>query len=233
MLSIILATYNESETLPDALSAVFSSFKDSVEVVVVDDDSPDRTWRLASSLGDARVRVIRRIGERGLASAVARGIAESRGEIIAWFDCDMGYAAQYLPAMIERLSDCDVVIGSRYVPGGGDKRGRLRAGASRLINAFAGLLLGCGVRDYDSGFVAVRREVFDKVALSHEGFGEYFIEFVYDCRGKGLRVAEMPYVLREREKGVSKSAPSPGAFLKAGAGYALRILAVRFSSKRP
>src|SRR5256886_11293430 len=225
--SIILATYNERENICATIQGIFQHVSDSVEVIVVDDDSPDNTWRVANSIEDRRVKVIRRVGTRGLASAFNRGILESRGEIVGWMDADMCMPPGMLPGMIEQLSKYDVVVGSRYAPGGKDDRVFLRVAASRLINRLATLVLGYGIRDYDSGFVVLRRSVFDKVSLIPTGYGAYFMEFLYDCRRKGLTVFEVPYTFRDRQKGISKSAPSIWRFFRTGVQYVTRIFVAR------
>ena len=88
-------------------------------------------------------------------------------------------------------------------------------------------MLGYGIRDYDSGFVVLRRSVFDKVSIIPTGYGAYFIEFLYTCRRKGLTVYEVPYAFTDRTKGVSKSAPSIIHFFWTGMGYVIRILTAR------
>lgn len=227
LVSIILATYNERENIVDTITNIFKHVRDPVEVIVVDDDSPDETWVLAESLGDPRVTVIRRVATRGLASAFNRGIIESRGAIVGWMDADMCMPPSLLPEMIGWLKDYDIVIGSRYVPGGVDDRAPLRVYASRLINGLAEFVLGYGIKDYDSGFIVLRREVFNKVSVIPTGYGAYFMEFLYTCRRKGLTVRELPYHFRDRAKGVSKSAPSLFRFLKTGLGYVIRIFLAR------
>lgn len=225
--SIILATYNERENIITTITSIFRHLGDDVEIIVVDDDSPDQTWQLVEGLGDPRVILIRRVSTRGLASAFNRGIIESRGRVVGWMDSDMCMPPALLPAMIEKLRDFDLCVGSRYAPGGSDNRSRLRVLCSRLINGLAGLVLGGGIRDYDSGFVVVRRAVFDKVSIIPTGYGAYFMEFLYICRRKGLRIHEMPYAFTDREHGVSKSAPNVPRFLLTGLGYVIRIFAAR------
>ena len=198
-----------------------------MEVIVVDDDSADQTWQLVESLGDPRVVVIRRVDTRGLASAFNRGIIESRGEIVGWMDVDMCMPPSMLPAMVDKLNEHDIVVGSRYAQGGKDDRAALRVISSRLINGLAGLVLGYGIKDYDSGFVVLRRTVFNKVSIIPTGYGAYFMEFLYTCRKKGLTVYEMPYVFRDRAKGISKSAPSIFKFFKTGMQYVIRIFTAR------
>ncbi len=226
--SIVLATYNEKENILDTINSIFENVKDSVEVIVVDDDSTDKTWKIVEDLNDPRVVVIRRVATRGLASAFNRGIIESRGEIVGWMDADMCMPPSLLPDMIEKLSEYDIVVGSRYADGGIDDRAALRVISSRLINGLAGLVLGYGIKDYDSGFVALRRSVFDKVSIIPTGYGAYFMEFLYTCRKKGLTVYELPYVFKDRSKGVSKSAPSILKFFRTGLQYVFRIFVARF-----
>lgn len=227
MVSIILATYNERDNILDTIQSIFHHVNGSVEVIVVDDDSEDKTWQLVEEFSDPRVVLIRRVATRGLASAFNRGIIESRGKIVGWMDADMCMPPSLLPSMIDKLADHDIVIGSRYAPGGIDDRAPLRVISSRLINGLAGLVLGYGIRDYDSGFVVLRRSVFDKVSIIPTGYGAYFMEFLYTCRTKGLTVYEMPYVFKDRAKGVSKSAPSLYRFLKTGIQYVTRIFIAR------
>ncbi len=196
-----LATYNERENILDTISSIFEHVKDPVEVIVVDDDSSDMTWKLVEEHNDPRVKLIRRVDTRGLASAFNRGIIESRGEIVGWMDADMCMPPSLLPAMIKKLDEYDIVVGSRYAPGGIDDRALLRVASSRLINGLATKVLGFGIKDYDSGFVVLKRSVFDKVSIIPTGYGAYFMEFIYTCRKKGLTVYEIPYVFRRQSQG--------------------------------
>ena len=227
LVSIILATYNERDNILNTLAEIRCYVPPPVEIIVVDDDSPDQTWKLVTDADLTGVTLIRRVGTRGLASAFMRGIIESRGDIVGWMDADMCMPPSLLPQMIEALREADVVIGSRYVAGGADVRHPIRRLASVIINRFAGLVLGYGIHDYDSGFVVLRRSVFDKVSIIPTGYGAYFIEFVYACCRKGLRVREVPYVFRDRTSGASKSLASLWHFAWLGSGYLYRIVRSR------
>jgi len=229
MISIILATYNERDTIVHMIETINQWVPDPYEIVIVDDDSPDRTWKIAEEVNDNHVRVIRRHNTGGLASAVLRGIIECRGDIICWWDADMDMCPPIVPKMTGYLKNHDVVIGSRYVDGGGDERTLLRRATSRWLNKFAAFVLGYEINDYDSGFVAFRRSVLDTVMINPHGFGEYFIEFIFDCCRKGLRVMETPYVLKDRQQGSSKSAGSFFRFLSIGFMYGLKILTLGFA----
>jgi dolichol-phosphate mannosyltransferase len=226
-ISVILATYNEKENILDTIDGLLDHIHDSIEIIVVDDDSPDKTWDIPGLVNDPRLKVIRRVATRGLASAFNRGIIESRGSIVCWMDADMCMPPSLLPAMISKLNEYDIVIGSRYIAGGVDDRARIRVWSSWLINHFASLVLGYGIKDYDSGFIALRRSVFNSVSIIPTGYGDYFIEFLFTCRRKGLTVFEMPYTFRDRAKGASKSFPNLIAFVKTGLEYIFRILSAR------
>lgn len=228
LVSVILATFQERDHIRTTIAEIFEHVEAPVEIIVVDDDSPDMTWRLVEEFDDPNVHLIRRLETRGLASAFMRGIIESKGEVVAWMDSDMCMPPAHLAKMIDKLADYDVVIGSRYAEGGKDLRTPIRVWASRLINKFANLVLGYGIKDYDSGFVALRREVLDKVIPLPTGYGEYFIEFIYRCCRKGLRVCELPYTFTDRAMGVSKTFSSFRQFLLLGSKYVLRILLTRF-----
>ena len=227
LVSIVLPTYNEHESIVDAIQNILKEVGDPVEVIVVDDDSPDETYRIVSEMGDKRAKVIRRVSTRGLASAINRGLIETSGEIIGWMDADLSMPASLLPLMIEKLKDHDIVIGSRYAEGGRDARSPLRVIASRMINGLATFVLGYGIKDYDSGFILMKRQVLNQVTLMPTGYGSYFVEFIYACCKKGLKVVELPYVFNDRERGESKSAPSFWQFLVAGTAYGFRIFIAR------
>ena len=229
LVSIVLATYNESENIREMVTAITTCIPGAVEIIIVDDDSPDQTWKIASEIADPHVKVIRRVKTRGLASAINRGVIESQGEVIGWMDADLCHPPALLPAMLASLDECDVVIGSRYIAGGKDDRDPSRVFTSRFINRLATFVLGYGILDYDSGFILMHRRVLDSVSLTPSGYGAYFIEFIYACCRKGLKVVEIPFTFTERSRGVSKSNTNLIQFGLAGFGYVTRIFKIRFS----
>ena len=145
-------------------------------------------------------RVIIRKKERGVGSAVYRGIKAAKGDIIAWMDCDLSMPPEALARMIESLDIYDVAVGSRYAPGGRDKRDALRVITSRAINLMANFVLNFKVKDYGSGFVATKKSVLEKVIFDPKGHGEYCIEFLYKCTRKNLKIREVGYVFEDRKK---------------------------------
>lgn len=226
LVSIILPTYQESEGIEAIIRDLLERIRDPVEIIVVDDASPDGTADVVEAIGDPRVKVVRRQA-RGLASATLRGIIESRGSVVGWIDADAWMMPAHLPEMIERLAEYDIVIASRYVPGGGDVRGPVRQVASRMLNGWARLMLGRDIQDWSSNFVVVRRSVFDAVVPDPTGYAVFFIDLIVRARAKGLTVLELPYVLAERHEGISKSFPSVVRFLRIGAEYGMGILKTR------
>ncbi|MBI5162487.1 MAG: glycosyltransferase [Magnetospirillum sp.] len=227
MISFIIPTLNEEDVIADLIAAIFRHVDGDVEVIVVDDSPGPATAQVIAALGDPRIHVVRRGRPRGLASAILRGILESRGEIVGWMDADAWMLPERLPAMIAALTRADLAVASRYVAGGGDDRERFRVLASRLINGAAQAILGDPVRDYTSCFVVMRRTVFDVVLPDPHGFGEFFVEFLHKASRGGLRVVEVPYVLKDRAGGISKASPNMIRFLRLGLHYLLRIMAVR------
>ncbi len=224
--SIIVPTYNEKEHIANLIEALYANIAAPLEVIVVDDASPDGTADIVAALQFPGLHVIRRKA-RGLAGAFHRGILEARGDILGWMDADMTMPANVMNQLIEQLDEYHIAIGSRYVEGGSDNRHPLRTLASRAINALAREMLKNAVRDYDSGFIAIRREVFDYVTLIPFGYGEYFIEFIYDAHRAGLHIKEVGYSFKDRSLGVSKSAPSLISFFVTGLRYVLRIFNIR------
>lgn len=227
LVSIILPTYEEQDTIVERIRSILEAVGNPVEIIVVDDDSPDQTWKIVQEMDDPRIKVIRRERTRGLATAINRGIIESQGELVGWMDADMSMPADRIPIMIEETSQFPVVVGSRYVEGGLDDRPQLRVITSRMINWLAGTVLGGGIKDYDSGFIMLRREVFDQATLLPFGYGAYFIDFLYTCHKKGLEILEVPYTLVDRKQGSSKSMPNLWQFGLAGLGYVLTIFFAR------
>jgi glycosyltransferase involved in cell wall biosynthesis len=230
--SVILPTYNERETIIGLVEEILAVLGDAGEVVVVDDDSPDRTWALVedSFAGDERVRVLRRVGRRGLPGALAEGLALGRGDALVWLDADGSMPPNVIPSLVAGLENADVALASRYVPGGEDARdSRLRIAASWLINALATAILARQVRDYTSGFVAIKRGVLRQVSIRTDyTYGDYCIDFLYRACRAGLSVREVPFQNVERRAGETKTAPDVRRFARLGFAYLATIFKLRF-----
>jgi dolichol-phosphate mannosyltransferase len=231
-LTVILPTYNERANIPILIEGILRHVRPPVQVLVVDDDSPDGTWQVVEAIAarDARVRLLRRTTERGLTSAIWAGIRAADTGAVSWMDCDLAMPPETLPALLARLeAGADLAIGSRYVPGGKDVGHSLLARAfSVTINLFAALLLGWRVRDYTSGFIAARRAVFDHITLQGD-YGEYCIDLLARAQFMGLQVTEVPYICGARLSGESKTATNVLGYLRRGWKYVVAILRLAVS----
>jgi dolichol-phosphate mannosyltransferase len=229
--TIILPTFNERENITPLIEGILANVVPPPEILVVDDDSPDGTWQIVEELAREHptIRLIRRLDERGLTSAISRGIAEAEGDVVIWMDTDLSMPPDKIPELISALEGRDVAIGSRYVPGGRDIGHSFMAQAfSRTINFFAGVFLGFAVKDYTSGFIAARKPVFDRITLQGD-YGEYCIDLLYRVQRLGYRFKEIPYDCVERHAGESKTATTLLGFFTRGMNYVLTILRLRFS----
>jgi len=228
--SVVLPTYNERDVIVGVVAEILDAVGD-VEVLVVDDDSPDRTWETVDTAfaGDGRARALRRIGRRGLPSAIAEGIGATKGEVVVWLDADGSMPADVIPRLVAATADADVAVASRYAAGGKDARdSAARILASRVINTFGTLWLGGPVRDWTSGFVAARRSALQRVPIrSDHAYGDYCIDFLHRACRQGLRVVEVPYACVERRAGTTKTSPSVRRFAALGLRYVHTIRRLR------
>ena len=217
--SVILPTYNEKGNIEEVLGQIYHyTGKDLLEIIIVDDNSLDGTLKLVRKLQKKykNLRFIRRINEKGLPSAIWRGIRESKGNIVVWLDCDLSHPPKIIPKLLENLPQYDIAVASRYVNGGKDNRSLVREIASKLVNLLAYTFLGLKIKDLTSGFYAVKKEVFLKVKLMTTGYAEYCIRFTYQSIKKGFKVKEIGYIFEDRKKGYSKTSSNLGKFLYDG-----------------
>jgi dolichol-phosphate mannosyltransferase len=227
--SVVMPTYNEAKNITPLIERTIKSLQGTLfEIIVVDDDSPDKTWEIAQNLNQAEVRVIRRVTERGLVSAIQTGINEARGDFVVWLDADLSMPPEFIPYLVDQLETNDISLGSRYVEGGRDLRPVLRLVTSRMMNLAANLVLNFKVLDYTSGFVAARKDVLKQLPLAKSSYGEYCIEFLYHAGKKGYKIKEVPYDFVDRVEGTSKTADSISSLLRFGFIYGKRILRLRF-----
>jgi dolichol-phosphate mannosyltransferase len=209
-LSVVIPTYNESANAPELLRRLDACLKGVAwEAVVVDDDSPDGTWRVIKEIAAAnpRVRCIRRVKRRGLAGACIEGMLSSAAPVVAVIDADLQHDETILPRMLAEIrSGADLVVGSRYVDGGSSDEGlsAFRRWGSETATRLARRFLGVQLSDPMSGFFMIRREQVDAIAdkLSNDGF-KILLDIVASAPAP-LKTAETPYVFRERVAGESK-----------------------------
>ncbi|UCE38205.1 MAG: polyprenol monophosphomannose synthase [Thermoplasmata archaeon] len=231
-ISVIMPTYNEKENIESLIHAVLKSLQDEVEIVVVDDNSPDGTWNIVEKMDDERIILVRRIDERGLASAIKRGIETAKGDVIVVMDTDFSHPPKKIPDMISALGESDIALGSRHTEGGKMEASKARVFLSKMINLFARIFLGSEIRDYTGGFLAVRKEIFRDIQILDEwgGYGNYCIGFLYAAKKKGYRIKEVPFVYKYRTAGETKTAPEEYNLFRWGKRYCLTVLKLRFEN---
>jgi dolichol-phosphate mannosyltransferase len=208
---VVIPTYNEIETIEAVAERVLAA-DDRAEVLVVDDASPDGTGDLVAKLGDAepRVHLLRRPGKQGLGAAYRAGFAwgmERGYDALVEMDADMSHPPERLPALLDGLAGADLVIGSRYVPGGSTVNwSPLRKLISRGGNTYVQLALGLPVHDATAGYRAYRVEVLEALPVSAVASNGYCfqVEMAHRTWREGFRVAEVPITFAERASGVSK-----------------------------
>jgi dolichol-phosphate mannosyltransferase len=229
VLSIIVPTYNERDRLPELVAAIFEAYASESldgELIVVDDNSPDGTGALAEDLAKhRRIRVVHRAGKLGLGTAVIEGFAAAGAAVVGVIDADMSHPPMLLPRMfaIMQQARADVVVASRYIPGGGTRNWPLgRLLMSRLACVMARSLTP--VRDATSGYFLVRRDLARGVQISAGGF-KICLELL--VRGRPGTVIEVPYVFAGRTAGESKMN------LKEALGYLVQLRDLHRSARTP
>lgn len=208
---VIIPTYNEAENLPLLVGDILA-LPVAIDMVVVDDNSPDGTGRIADELAAQHpaVHVVHRAGKLGLGTAYVAGFKYALGrdyDRIMSMDCDFSHHPRYIPAILEKSEQFDLVIGSRYVRGGGTQDCTLpRKMLSWGANAFAKTMLGLKAMDCTAGFRCYRREVLESIDLDvifSNGYS-FLIEMLFKVTRKGWQVAEVPIVFENRTRGKSK-----------------------------
>jgi dolichol-phosphate mannosyltransferase len=209
---VVLPTYNEAENVEPLITSVRERLPPSRRVLVVDDDSPDGTGEIADRLAARHddVSVLHRHVKQGLGPAYLAGFRQALAggaELIIEMDADFSHDPAYLPELLDAAGGADLVLGSRYVPGGGVRDwGPLRRLISRGGSAYARIMLGVGIRDLTGGFKCFRRRVLEAIDLdSIETRGYAFqVETTYRALVAGFRVVEIPIVFSDRHRGSSK-----------------------------
>ena len=239
--SVILPTLNEAGHIQDLIRAIAAVLEAAqltdYELIVADDDSPDRTWEIAAAtpgVAAGKIRILRRMENHGLTASLREGIAAARHEVIVWLDCDFSHPPEKIAQMLYMLGEgYDVVVNSRFVVGAGEERtgkgGPLQLILSRTLNWGVRFMLTPAFSDYTSGFVAVRRQVLEKFPLRGD-YGEYFIDFIYRVLRSGeFLVCELPYFAMPRRSGESKTGSNLLQYIRRGWKYLWVVARLRLS----
>jgi dolichol-phosphate mannosyltransferase len=211
--TVCLPTYNERENLARMIEALRGVLRDGDRVLVIDDDSPDGTGGLADELAATHdfVDVLHRGAKEGLGRAYVDGfrhVLETEAELVLEMDCDFSHDPADVPRLIAAAEEgADLVLGSRYVPGGGTRNwGLVRRLISKGGSLYTALFLHMGVKDPTGGFKCFRRAVLERLdleAITPRGYA-FQIETTYRVKRLGFRVVEIPITFVDREVGQSK-----------------------------
>jgi dolichol-phosphate mannosyltransferase len=209
---LVLPTYNEAANLEAIVEAALANLPEDRRILIVDDASPDGTGELADRLASAHddVQVLHRPGKEGLGPAYIAGFGaalDGGAQLVVQMDADFSHDPADLPRLLGAAEDRDVVIGSRYVDGGGVADwGTVRRVISRSGSAYARAALGVGIQDLTGGFKVFRRDVLEAIdlpSLASEGYA-FQVETTYRALRRGFRVVEVPITFRDRRVGQSK-----------------------------
>jgi dolichol-phosphate mannosyltransferase len=209
---VIVPTYNERESIPEVARRLFAATTNDVELLVVDDGSPDGTAEIVKQIaaGTRAVHLIERAEKQGLGSAYRLGFAWAleRGYwAVVEMDADLSHDPGDVPRLLQALEAADVVIGSRYVPGGGTRNWNLlRRWLSRGANVYARVWLGFKIADSTAGFRAYRTAWLRELgvdSVTSEGYA-FQVEMTFRAHRAGKRIVEVPITFVERTTGRSK-----------------------------
>ncbi len=209
---ICLPTYNESANIRRVVELIHNNLPQAT-IMIIDDNSPDGTGRIADELAqhDPLLRVLHRHCKQGLGPAYLAGFArvleDTDAQYIAQMDADLSHSPKYLPVMLEAAAEADLIIGSRYVPGGGTRNWKFwRKLLSRFGTIYARLWLGVPIRDLTGGFKLWQRDLLTKVlrrGIRSSGYS-FQVETSFIAHRMGARIREIPIVFEEREQLASK-----------------------------
>jgi dolichol-phosphate mannosyltransferase len=231
-LTIVVPTYNERERIAELVTSVFSECRAAgldLELVIVDDNSPDGTGAVADELARLYpVKVLHRAGKLGLGTAVVAGFGVASSEVVGVMDADFSHPPSLVPKMsaVFRATGADALVASRYVPGGGTRNWPF---ARRVLSRFGSLLAGglSPIRDATSGFFLIRRSIATGTTIKAGGF-KIALELI--VRGQVERLVEIPFVFDDRQHGQSKMSR------KEAAGYFVQLkdlYLLSWSRRRP
>ncbi len=231
--SIVIPTYNERENillLLETLQEQDRKNKDyTYEVVVVDDDSPDDTAEeVAKKFKPPFLKLIVRKNERGLGTAIGKGMADASGEVVVGMDADFNHDPEILLDLVKKLDRCDLVVASRFIKGGGMDN-KFRYFATKSFNLALRTIFAFPTTDNASGYYAIRKKDLEKLNLKkiYYGYGDYHLRLVYKAKVAGYKICETPVYYKERSYGESKS-----KLLRMAVSYLKEAIKLRFYEKQ-
>lgn len=206
--SVVLPAYNEAESIVPLIREILDHSPADVEVILIDDDSPDETARVAREAlaHDPRVRVLVRTEDRGFAKSIRAGIEAARGSSVIVMDSDFNHDPRVIPTLIGMSPYAGMVSGSRFAPGG-NMQDQARYLLSFVYNLGLRVLLRTQVQDNLCGYFIMRRMDLLRLPLDEifYGFGDYFFRLIYFAQRRSISIIEVPIVVASRRAGVAKN----------------------------
>jgi dolichol-phosphate mannosyltransferase len=230
--TVVIPTYNEAGNIVPLIEQIIQHVgeKYKLEVIVVDDSSPDGTARIALDRfgADDRIKVVQRTEDKGLGSAVGHGMSLATSDVVVGLDADLTHNPSQIPDMVHVCERFDLVSGSRFAAGG-SMQDKAHYFSSFVFNLWVRILLGTQIQDNLAGFFVVRRSVLNKLPQEKIffGYGDYFIRLLYFAQRSGASVVELPTHYTLRTSGSSKS-----NYLKMVWTYSSAAVKVLVSTKR-
>jgi len=213
MISVVLPTYNERDNISrliDMIEHVFERNKIDGEILIVDDNSPDGTAKIARDLNKkyGNIMVFVRKNERGVGSAHIFGYKHAKGDIIIAMDCDLSHDPKQIPQFLEKLDEgYDIVLGSRHIKGSYYEKKKFRTIikylTSKFGNILASLITNTPIHDFTNGYRAIRKYLVKNIKTESAG-NSLLMEFIVKAHRKGYRLTEIPVTFFDRKKGKSK-----------------------------
>lgn len=235
----VLPTYNERANIGPLIEGILAHAITPHLVLVVDDNSPDGTGEVVAEMEAryntpalTRVRLLKRVGEKGLTSAIQAGIDAAiythGAAIVTWMDCDLSMPPADVPRLVQTVLDgADMAVGSRWITGGADiAHGVMARTLSWIINRSAMLLISPQMHDYTSGFIAARAPLLQQFRLNGD-YGEYCIDLLGRAVDAGYQVREVAYICIPRSTGESKTGVNLWDYLVKGRKYVATIWRLR------
>lgn len=231
--SIVLPTYNEVANIGLLIDKCRAAVQNNpllgeIEFIVVDDNSPDGTGALCQTLASEcpDVKVFIRMKEKGLGSAIKRGILESSGDIVVVMDADLSHDPSLVPTLVHGVADnsADIAVASRFADGGEMISSTRNVWGSKALNAFVRILLQIPIKDVTGGFLAIKKEALKKLDMDRifTGYGDYCFVLLHKGTRQGWHAKEIGYKYRPRISGSSKT-----GFFRAGWSYGIRALRLK------
>ena len=226
-LSIIIPTYNEKENILFLIKSIKKKFKNkNFEIIIVDDNSPDKLFKYLKNKKFKKVRIYKNIYEKSLAKSILYGLKKSSKKNILLMDSDFTHDPKYLKQFYNLISQHDYVVGSRFVPGGYMKN-KFHFYCSKTFNIFAKIVLSTDINDNTSGFIMIKKKLFKLIPIEKifYGYGDYYFRLLYFAKQKNFSIVEIPARYTTRTRGKSKS-----KFFQMAYKYFIEVIKLKLNS---